>query len=63
MPDQMRIGLIIEILFVASSFVLLNRAKGNAPFAWAGMVALCLTFCWSVIFGCVVALNQLSYRI
>ncbi len=30
--------------------------------SFAGMVSLCLTFCWSVIFGCVLALNDLTLK-
>ncbi len=63
MTDQMKIGLFIEFLFIVLSCVLLNGAKDKPSFAWAGMVALCLTFCWSVIFGCVMALNEITYRI
>ncbi len=31
--------------------------------SYVGMVALCLTFCWSVIFGIVIALNNLDFRL
>lgn len=30
---------------------------------WAGLVSLCVTFCWSVIFGCVLAIHHLTLRI
>ena len=63
MTDQTKIGLAVEILFMGLSFVLLNRSRNNKAVAWAGMVALCLTFCWSVIFGCVMALSEITYRI
>jgi hypothetical protein len=28
-----------------------------------GLVLLCITFCWSVIFGCVLALNEITFRL
>ncbi len=41
----------------ARSTVLHAAVKG------AGMILLCLTFCWSFILGCVLALNSGTYRL
>jgi hypothetical protein len=38
-----------------------GRVRG--AITWAGMVALCVTFCWSVIVGCELALHQLTQRL
>ncbi len=38
-----------------------SRVRGAVT--WAGLISLCVTFCWSVIFGCVLAIHHLTLRI
>lgn len=63
MTSQIAIASGVEIFLMALSFVFLSSAAAAAFYRWAGTVFLCLTFCWSVILGCVLALNQMTFRI
>ena len=63
MSNQVLIAEVIEGVFVAASFALLSISGAKAFYRWAGTVLLCLTFCWSVILGCVLALNGLTFTL
>jgi hypothetical protein len=56
--SQVHFAVLIEALFMLLSVMILDRAKSRSWLQWTGMVLLCLTFCWSVILGCVIALNN-----
>lgn len=69
MPKQVVFALIIETALILLTLLLLTQPKlmfgtqsarirsmANA----GGMILLCLTFIWSVIFGCVLAINRVS---
>jgi hypothetical protein len=60
---QVLIALGVEALLILVTFVFLNAPRTRAALQWAGMIMLCLTFCWSVIFGCVIALTGSTLRI
>ena len=52
------------LLVVQPESVFGRRSRGvRLAASYAGWIALCLTFCWSVIFGCVLVLNDLTLRI
>jgi hypothetical protein len=36
--------------------------QARQAYLYAGMISLCLTFCWSVIFGIVLTINNLLLR-
>ncbi len=72
MPKQVLFALSIESILLAMTILFLvqplsltrfgtpNRAR---VFRMGGMVLLCLTFCWSVVFGCILALNEMTLRL
>jgi len=57
---QIQVASAIEALFMISTFVLLVRAAGKPVFHWIGTILLCMTFCWSVILGCIIALRDIT---
>jgi hypothetical protein len=61
--EQIKIAAAIEIFFIVSSFFLLSKPGTKVAYHWAGTVMLCLTFCWSVILGCIFALNAITVQI
>ncbi|MCM2280152.1 MAG: hypothetical protein NDJ89_18945 [Oligoflexia bacterium] len=65
LPLQVVVAFLIELFLVALTIVLILRARaGKSRIASAtGWVMLCVTFCWSVVFGCIVALNRLTFRL
>jgi len=72
MPKQVLFCLLIEavlmtltvVLLVQPQFVVKPKSKKTADvMTYFGFGCLSLTFCWSFVFGCVLAVNQLSIRI
>jgi len=63
LSPQVLVALAVEALLIVVTFAFLNAPRTRAALQWAGMIMLCLTFCWSVIFGCVLALTNSSLRI
>lgn len=72
MPSQLWVAFLIEALLVGSTLFLLLQPEGlfrsrsdrmRYITRGFGMAFLCLTFCWSVVFGCVLAFQQFSVRI
>ncbi len=72
LSHQIFVSFLIELVMILATLVLLDvpnlairfRSPGaQAAVRGAGMVMLCLTFCWSVILGCVLALNAGTYRL
>jgi hypothetical protein len=57
------VPVVLEALLIVASFAFLNAPRNRPAFHWTGMVLLCLTFCWSVVFGCLLAMNDLTLRI
>ncbi len=61
---EITLVLITCLLVVQPESIFSGSSQGARRAAgYVGMVALCLTFCWSVIFGIVIALNNLDFRI
>ena len=72
MPRQVLFALLIEAVLVGLSTVLLVQPKMmfegqtstfKSVAKGSGFVILCLTFCWSVFLGAILALNAISIRI
>ena len=72
LPPQLIFALVTEITMILLSCLLVVQPESffggstqgvRRAATYVGMVALCLTFCWSVIFGIVLALNNLDLRI
>jgi hypothetical protein len=72
MPEKVLIAMAIESMLIAATTLLLVqpgfvvRVPSDRARAWmtaTGLAFLCATFCWSVVFGCVLALNSLTMRI
>lgn len=69
---QLAFALVTEITMILITCLLVVQPDsvfgGSSPgvrrsATYFGLVALSLTFCWSVIFGIVVALNNLDFRL
>jgi len=72
LPPQLIFAFVTEVAMILLSCLLVVQpesvfggiSQGSRRAAtYAGLVSLCLTFCWSVIFGIVLALNNLELRI
>ncbi len=73
MPNQsLVISLAVEIILVSMTLFLLAHPRmlfkqrsdrARLLITISGLVFLCLTFCWSVIFGCVLVLHEPAFRI
>jgi len=73
MPDQsLVISLAVELVLMSATLFLLAHPRmlfkprtdrARLMITISGLVFLCLTFCWSVIFGCVIALHEPAFRI
>lgn len=71
-PKQVLVSLLLESGLITLTTLLLaqpkvmfaTRSERARSLAFSGgLLFLCLTFCWSVIFGCVLYLNDISFRI
>ena len=56
--SQLHFAMLIEVIFMLATFIVLSKADAKSFMHWAGMVLLCLTFCWSVILGCVLCVEH-----
>lgn len=72
MPKQVLIALAIEVVLIfGTSLLLIQPAslfgqltpKTRGVFKGAGLLLLCVMFCWSVIFGAIITLNQYMMRV
>jgi hypothetical protein len=72
LSHQIFVAVFIELVMIFLTLLLLDvpnlafrfRSPGaQSAVRGAGMIMLCLTFCWSVILGCVLALNSGTYRL
>ena len=70
MSEQVAIAMFMESLLVSVTALLLLQPKAvfTSPKAmkvatWSGLVLLCITFCWSVVVGCILYLNQMVIRL
>ena len=71
MAPQLLGTVLIEASFVLLTTFLLAQPElvfGNVStrmrsvVTGAGFISLCLTFCWSVIFGCVLTIHQINFH-
>ena len=71
-PPQLIFATVIEAAMILTSCFLVVQPESifsgttqdtRRLASYAGMLALCVTFCWSVIFGIVLALNNLTLQI
>jgi hypothetical protein len=60
---QILVFAVIEILLMLLSFGFLSAGAEKAALRWAGAIALCMTFCWSIWLGCILALHQMTVQI
>lgn len=72
MSKQLAISILIEGCLLFSTLLLLiqprlffnlESEKTRQVLTMSGLFLLCITFCWSVIFGCVLALHQLTFQL
>lgn len=72
MPKQVIFALVVEsalilltsVLLVRPSLIFKNQTSKVSQLAHTGgMVLLCVTFCWSVIVGCLLTLNSIVIRL
>ncbi|MCM2324189.1 MAG: hypothetical protein NDJ90_13095 [Oligoflexia bacterium] len=72
MPVQVIAAFLIEVFLILLTLLLLLQPawifrtqsdRGRVFTTLSGWVFLCVTFCWSVVFGCVVALNRLTFQL
>jgi hypothetical protein len=54
---------LIEIALITSTYLFLGAPRERPVLQWAGVVMMGITFCWSVIFGCVLTINNLTLSI
>jgi hypothetical protein len=54
---------VIEVVLITGTFFFLNAPRERPVLQWSGMIMMGITFCWSVIFGCMLALNNLTLNI
>ncbi|MDR3607199.1 MAG: hypothetical protein P4M08_07460 [Oligoflexia bacterium] len=53
----------LALLDVPNIVLPVRSAGARSTLRVTGMIMLCLTFCWSVVLGCVLALNSGTYRL
>ena len=67
MPKQLVAGLMIEFgLMLSTLFFLIQpnfifkriHERTRIALTMSGLIMLCVTFCWSVIFGCILTLHR-----
>jgi integral membrane sensor domain MASE1 len=72
MPHSVIFVLMVEIILIVFTTILMAQPKKVFPskseklrsFAhWVGMLLLCLTFCWSIVLGIVLATNDMIISI
>lgn len=72
MPRQVLFALFIEATLIALTTLLLTQprpffaldsARSKSVATTGGFVLLCLTFCWSVIVGCILTLNGFTFKL
>jgi hypothetical protein len=72
MAPQVKIALLLESGLICFTTLLLTQPnflfrpqsqKGRDFCRTAGLFFLCVTFCWSIVFGCILAVNSLSIRL
>ena len=66
MPRQVFFAMLIEAALVTLTALLLVkpfRASRSEKPPFAGLLLMCVTFCWSVVFGCILALNEITFRL
>lgn len=72
MPNQVVFAMAVETAMIIVTLLLLNQPNIFLPFRSprvqtalraGGLIMLSLTFCWSVILGCVITLHQMTFRI
>jgi hypothetical protein len=54
---------LIETVLIVSTYFFLSAPRERPVLQWAGVLMMGITFCWSVIFGCVLAINSLTLSI
>lgn len=70
MTEQVILAKAIEIILMVMTSILLIQpkvifrvSKPRPVFTWGGMLLLCITFCWSVVFGAILFMNDLTIKI
>lgn len=72
LSHQVFVAGVIEIGMILVTLTFLDVPNFLLPFKspsarsaikGGGLIMLCLTFCWSVVLGCVLALNSGTYRL
>jgi hypothetical protein len=71
-PNQVLFAFVVEFFMILLTSILLlqPRSMFRSSASWmtgiattTGMVMLCLTFCWSVVLGAVLAMHGFTLRI
>ena len=72
MPVQLLFAMGVALSMVLVTWLLLSQPswlfpgtseRGRVYMKWAGMASLGLTFVWSVILGCLLALSELTWQL
>ncbi len=72
MPIQILFAVGVELCMIVVTTLLLAQPKwlfpgtsekGRSFMKWAGMMSMGLTFIWSVILGCLLALSELTWQL
>ena len=72
MPKPLLFVMLIEIALVLLTTLLLIQPKGifraisgrtQTIAHWGGMFLLGLTFCWSIVFGVILSMNEITFRL
>jgi hypothetical protein len=71
MPKQLILGAVFEVLLIAATCLMLLQPRAlfqpsseqvRSTVRIGGFVFLCITFCWSVVLGSMLALSSFVYR-
>lgn len=73
MPRPVMVGVLVESALILATLLLLIQPRilvsSAATERWRswlskmGYLFLCMTFCWSVVFGCILALHDLTLQV
>lgn len=72
MPQMVVLGCLVEaalilvtcLLLTQPDFLFRNRAeRARRVLKWVGIISLCLTFCWSVVVGVFLSMNEMTIRL
>ncbi len=72
MPNTVFLSLVVESVFIVLTNLFLvqpkiifgqNSQKARPWLKWVGLVLLSITFCWSIVVGIVLSINEMTFRL